>query len=180
MERDLLLLGLLRRHDMHGYQLHEFIEKYMQTCVDLKKPTAYYLLEKMAQAGYITQSEEREGNRPPRRVYTVTAVGETHFQQLLAQNLADYQPARFGGAVGLAFVDALEGGDAAALLSQRRTILRQHLAQAQSAPPHSGSLQLVLEHQIVHLQSELTWLDEVIARLEGEVKSEQSPVSGEQ
>lgn len=170
MERELLLLGLLRRRDMHGYQLHEFIEKYMQTCVDLKKPTAYHLLDKLAQAGHITQSEEREGNRPPRRVYTVTASGEAYFQRLLAQNLADYLPARFGGAVGLAFMDALEGGNAAALLHQRRNTLRQHLAHAQSAPPHAGSLQLVLEHQIVHLQSELAWLDEVIARLERESK----------
>ncbi len=171
MERELLLLGLLRRHDMHGYQLHEFIEKYMQTCVDLKKPTAYYLLEKMAQAGYITQSEEREGNRPLRRVYTVTVAGEAYFQQLLAQNLADYIPARFGGAVGLAFLEALGEGNAAALLSQRRAILCQHLTLAQAAPPHGGSLQLVLEHQIVHLQSELAWLDEVIGRLGGETVS---------
>ncbi len=167
MERELLLLGLLRRRDMHGYQLHEFIERFMQTCVDLKKPTAYYLLDKLAQAGYVAQSEEREGNRPPRRVYTLTEAGEQYFQTLLAQNLADYLPARFAGSVGLAFLDVLEAGNAAALLRQRRTVLANHLAQAQSAPPHGGSFQLVLEHQIVHLQSELTWLDVVINRLEG-------------
>lgn len=27
MERELVLLGLLRRTDMHGYQLHEFINQ---------------------------------------------------------------------------------------------------------------------------------------------------------
>ena len=168
MERELLLLGLLRRKDMHGYQLHEFIERYMQVCVDLKKPTAYYLLDKLAQAGYVAQSEEREGNRPPRRVYTLTEAGEHYFQELLAQNLSSYLPARFPGTVGLAFLDGLEVGDAAALLQQRRDILAQHLAHAQSAPPHTGSLQLVLEHQIAHLQAELAWLDEVMARLGSE------------
>lgn len=165
MERELLLLGLLRRKDMHGYQLHEFIERYMQVCVDLKKPTAYYLLDKLAQAGYVTQSEEREGNRPPRRVYALTEAGEQYFQELLAQNLASYLPARFPGTVGLAFLDALEVGDAAALLQQRRHTLTEHLTHAQAAPPHIGSLQLVLEHQIAHLQAELVWLDGVIARL---------------
>ena len=31
MDRELLLLGLLRRSDMHGYQLHEFIERDLAT-----------------------------------------------------------------------------------------------------------------------------------------------------
>jgi DNA-binding PadR family transcriptional regulator len=50
MDRQLLLLGLLRRQEMHGYQLNEFIEEKMHSCIDLKKPTAYYLLDKLAQA----------------------------------------------------------------------------------------------------------------------------------
>lgn len=54
MERELLLLGLLQQQEMHGYQLHEFIDSYMQTCVDLKKSTAYYLLEKMAKDGFLS------------------------------------------------------------------------------------------------------------------------------
>ena len=49
MERQLLLLGLLRREDMHGYRLNEFIERDMAFCTDVKKPTAYYLLDKLAE-----------------------------------------------------------------------------------------------------------------------------------
>jgi len=53
MDRQLLLLGLLRRQEMHGYQLNEFIEEKMHFCIDLKKPTAYYLLDKLAQEGLL-------------------------------------------------------------------------------------------------------------------------------
>ena len=107
MERELLLLGLLQKEEMHGYQLHEFIDSFMQTCVDLKKSTAYYLLEKMAKEGYVTRTEEREGNRPPRRVYHLTPAGEARFLDLLRQNLATYLPAKFPGDTGLTFLDNL-------------------------------------------------------------------------
>ncbi|MBL8155487.1 MAG: helix-turn-helix transcriptional regulator, partial [Anaerolineae bacterium] len=64
MDRELLLLGLLRREDMHGYQLHEFINQNMASCIDLKKPTAYYLLDRMAESGWISASAVQEGSRP--------------------------------------------------------------------------------------------------------------------
>ena len=51
MERELLLLGFLRREQAHGYRLNEFIEREMTACTDIKKPTAYFLLDKMAHEG---------------------------------------------------------------------------------------------------------------------------------
>jgi DNA-binding PadR family transcriptional regulator len=165
MERRLLLLGLLRQEEMHGYQLHEFIERYMQTCVDLKKSTAYYLLDKMEDKGWITSSEEQEGNRPRRQVYRLTAAGEEQFQQLLRENLAGYWPARFAGDVGISFLDALPAEEALPLLQQRRAALAAALTAAQDAPPHAGTLQLLLEHQVAHLEAELSWLDRLLDRL---------------
>jgi DNA-binding PadR family transcriptional regulator len=169
MERELLLLGLLQKEEMHGYQLHEFIDSFMQTCVDLKKSTAYYLLEKMAKQGYVTRTEEREGNRPTRRVYHLTAAGEEHFLDLLQQNLATYLPAKFPGDTGLTFLDNLPSDETVALLQQRRQQLADALVVIEQAPPHTGSLQFMIEHQQIHLQSELTWLDSVIARLSNNI-----------
>jgi len=165
MERELLLLGLLQKEKMHGYQLHEFIDSFMQTCVDLKKSTAYYLLEKMAKEGYVTRTEEREGNRPTRRVYHLTEAGEARLITLLRQNLAAYLPAKFPGDTGLTFLDNLPTDEAVSLLQQRRHDLAEALAKIEKAPLHSGSLQFMIEHQQIHLKSELNWLDSVIDRL---------------
>ena len=74
MERKLLLLGILHRHEMHGYQLFEYIDQGLSACTDLTKPTAYYLLNKMAEDGWITEEQVQEGNRPPRKVYHLTPV----------------------------------------------------------------------------------------------------------
>jgi DNA-binding PadR family transcriptional regulator len=44
MEYKLLLLGLLKSAEMHGYQLHETIEDHLGNSAQLKKPTLYKLL----------------------------------------------------------------------------------------------------------------------------------------
>lgn len=174
MERELLLLGLLRRHSMHGYQLHEVIQRSLASCADLKKPTAYALLERMAQRGWLAAHEEPapERGRPPRTRYTLTPAGEAAYVHMLRENLAAYQPATFPGDSGLAFVDSLPAAEARALLRARRALLADALAAAGAAPPHEGALQLVVDHQRHHLRSELAWLDSLLARLpvEGDSK----------
>lgn len=168
MDKQLLLLGLLRTGSMHGYQLNEFIESTLSTCVQIKRPTAYYVLNKMQDDGWVAESEEQEGNRPPRRIYSITAAGEAAFQELLRQNLASYELAQFTGDVGLAFLEEVPPEEAWHLLQQRRSIIQTLLDETLAIPQHRGSLQLTIEHQIHHLTSELAWLDTVITRIEME------------
>src|SRR5512134_2568389 len=138
MERELLLLGLLRRQEMHGYQLHELIEGPLSFCTDLKRSTAYFLLDKMAKAGLIVEKQEQEGNRPPRRVYRLTTKGEAEFQRLLRSSLTSYAPAHFAGDVSLAYLDALEPAKALSLFAGRRDALAAALKAAQAVPKHAG------------------------------------------
>ncbi|MCB9423448.1 MAG: helix-turn-helix transcriptional regulator [Ardenticatenaceae bacterium] len=166
MDKKLLLLGLLRTGSMHGYQLNDFIESTLATCVQIKRPTAYYVLNKMQDDGWVEETEEQEGNRPPRRIYTITPSGEAAFQELLRQNLAGFEMAQFTGDVGLAFLDVLSPAESLALLQQRRMIIQSFLEETLAIPQHPGSLQLTIEHQMRHLTAELDWLDEIMARLE--------------
>src|SRR5512139_3703596 len=164
MERELLLLGFLRREQAHGYRVNEFIERGMATCTDTKKPTAYFLLDKMAKQGWITMRETRAGNRPPRRVYRLTAKGEAQYQKLLRENLGSFIPAKFPGDVGLAYSDDLAPQEVLPLLAERRSVLAARLEETRRVPQHAGSLQLLVDHQLLHLEAELDWLDEVIAK----------------
>jgi DNA-binding PadR family transcriptional regulator len=166
MERELLLLGLLRRSDMHGYQLHEFIERNMAACTDLKKSAAYYLLDQMARRGWVRVSEESaEGRRPVRRVYTITEAGEAAYQSLLRANLARAFTATFPGNIGLAYLDDLPLDEVLPLLRQRLAQLQAQAKALESVPSHPGSLQYLIDHQRHHLRSEIVWLERVIADL---------------
>lgn len=165
MEKKLLLLGLLRRQEMHGYQLNEFIDNNLSLCTDLKKPTAYYLLDKMAADGWISAATEQDGNRPPRRVYHLTETGEAVFQRLLRENLAHYAPVNFSGDVGMAFLDWLASDEALPLLELQKKQVQARIESVRAIPTHGGSLQLIFSHQTRHLQAELDWLNEVIDQL---------------
>ncbi len=166
MEKKLLLLGLLRRQEMHGYQLNEFIDNNLALCTDLKKPTAYYLLDQMSKDGWISAEAVQEGNRPPRRIYRLTEAGESAFQRLLRENLAEYAPVNFPGDIGLAFLDGLTPQECLPLLAAQKQKAQARLDEISTIPAHHGSLKLIFLHQIRHLQAELAWLDEVTLSLE--------------
>ena len=77
--QELLILGVLLREKMHGYQLGEYVSHAMSPFTTIKKPTIYYTLDKLEKNGYVHQESEREGNRPERRVYEITNKGKFHF-----------------------------------------------------------------------------------------------------
>jgi DNA-binding PadR family transcriptional regulator len=165
MERKLLLLGLLRIQGMYGYQLNDVIDSHLGTSIHLKKPTAYDLLKKMAADGWVTHSEEREGNRPPRRVYAITPEGEGAFQTMLRESLADYKPAQFYSDISIGFLDEIPAHEALPLLHTRRAIVEDLLRTVSEHQDHPGSFRLVIDHQIRHFSTELEWLDAVIKQL---------------
>ncbi len=170
MEKKLLLLGLLRRQEMHGYQLNEFIDNNLSLCTDLKKPTAYYLLDQMSKDGWISAETVQEGNRPPRRVYRLTGAGEAAFQQLLREGLSEYQPVNFPGDIGIAFLDWLAPAEALPLLEAQKKALAQRLEEVRAIPHHEGSLGLIFSHQTRHLRAELDWLAEVIETVKTKIQ----------
>ncbi|MCS6906919.1 MAG: helix-turn-helix transcriptional regulator [Anaerolineales bacterium] len=166
MNAKLLLLGILKQSEMHGYQLYDFIERNLAVCTDLKKASAYFLLNKMEKEGYIQAVEQRVGNRPPRKVYRLTASGEQLFEQLLVENLAQYTPPVFSDDIGIAFLDQLPAERALALLRKRFQTMQLRLRELENIPPHPGATALLIQHQIHHLQSEIAWLGKLIASLE--------------
>jgi DNA-binding PadR family transcriptional regulator len=167
-ERELLLLGMLMVQSQHGYQINEFIERNLGHIIDMKKPTAYALLERLCQAGYVKVRTEREGKRPPRKVYHITSAGSIVFLDLLRENLAQAEHMTFAGDVGLMFLDHLPREEVVALLRQRLSAVEEQLAAHEHAPRHEHGLgvDLALEHALLLERAEQQWLASVIQRLE--------------
>ena len=166
MEKRLLLLGLLLSHDMHGYQLNEVLQNNPGLPITLKKSNAYRLLNDMETDGWVTHQEEREGNRPPRRVYTVTKEGEAAFYRLLRENLSTYPTPEFPSAVGLDFVYALPTEEVVALLEQRHQAIEAEFQQLDGVSVEIRQSHLAIEYLHHYYATELQWLAEVIKRLQ--------------
>lgn len=167
-DRALLLLGVLINQRQHGYQINDFIEQALCGVVTMKKPTAYALLDRLAASGHISVQVEQEGNRPPRKVYTITDSGRTLFAELLQHNLATLDTPMFAGDIGLMFLNYLPLPEVIAALRQRLARLDGLLSDIDAIPPHGGSvtLHLALDHVTTLRRADRDWLAATIARLE--------------
>ena len=96
-KRNFYYSDLLLSHGMHGYQLNEMLQHNPGTPISLKKSNAYKLLNDMEKDGWVTHTQEQEGNRPQRRVYSVTEDGEAAFYRLLRENLSSHPHRNFLG-----------------------------------------------------------------------------------
>lgn len=165
MEKRLLILGVLRNQEMHGYQLSEHLDHKVGMVIALKKSNAYKLLGKMEEEGWVTHHEEREGNRPPRRVYAITPEGEAAFQRMLRESLAAYPSPEFPSVVALNYLDALPADDVIALLGKRREKIKMRLSEIDAIPVKVRSMHLGIAYLHRFYSAELEWLDEVTGRL---------------
>ncbi|HEY8291185.1 MAG TPA: PadR family transcriptional regulator [Thermomicrobiales bacterium] len=165
-ERALLLLGALMIQSQHGYQLNDFIER-CRVAV-MKKPTAYAILDRLAGAGHISVNVEQEGNRPPRKVYTITPTGEALFYALLRANLRASESLNFAGDIGLMFLDRLPRPEAIACLRQRLAERDAEIAVIPEIPPHTGhlSVALAMDHLTAMRRADRDWVAAAITRLE--------------
>lgn len=166
-ERSLLLLGLLRGQSQHGYQINEFIEQNMARVTDMKKATAYAVLDRLSQAGYVTVRSEQEGNRPPRKVFSITPKGEEQFLALLRSNLSEGDPITLPSSIGLMFLDHLPRPEAIACLKERLAAVQQRIGSFERAPRHRYNVgaSLAVERILTLLEADRDWLVRTIDRL---------------
>jgi len=118
-DKHLHLLGILYSQDVHGYQLNQIL-KLPANAIRIGKANAYKLLSKLEESGFVKHQEQREGKRPPRLVYTITASGKEEFERLLKERLAEFEPIEYPDGVSLNFVGLMKPQEALSLLTQRQ------------------------------------------------------------
>jgi DNA-binding PadR family transcriptional regulator len=166
MEKILFLLGLIRSaENMYGYQINELIDSHFGVIVNITRPTAYRLLEKMAQDRWISFREEQIGGRPPRKIFSITEDGEQAFQRILRESLESYSPTEYGSPVNMAFLAALPAEDVLTLLEARRDKIRELLQTLDESKMHEAGFELVFEHQRRRFETELALTEDVIEML---------------
>ena len=165
MEKKLLILGILRDHEMHGYQLSEVFGHRMFVPIKLSKANAYKLLNKMEQDGWVSYRDEQEGNRPPRRVYAITVEGEIAFQKMLRSSFAGYSTPEFPGSVAFNYLDKLSIDETVSLLEERREKVTALFSEVNEIPSEMRESHLSIEYLLRFYRSEIEWLDEINGHL---------------
>lgn len=156
-DKKLLLLGLLRGQTLHGYRLVE----YMSTGgAAIGKSNAYRLLKVLEADGLIRAKTERDGKRPERHVYEVTAAGEALFRERLLHRLAEDTSADQTGIAVLNYLYDVDPAAAAEQLRKRRDRIAARHAQLAEMPEDMRSLHPAMDLSLRHAEVELRWLDE--------------------
>jgi len=169
--KSLLLLGLLRRGPMSGYDLHRVVRSHGPLYADLKKGNIYHLLDRLMGQGHLHVNVEpgARGPRGERLVYELTPSGREALLGLVRRAITSFESADTGLAGAVVFLAELDREEAAALLRRRRDLIREHRTLAVDelqvlARPLS---RLAGDHQLALIDAELTWVTKAIALVEG-------------
>lgn len=83
----MLILGLLKKCDMYGYQMIEELERCSENIFALKAGTLYPLLHSLEQSGMIESYDTEVDNTRPRKYYRITKDGN----KLLEDKKAEWE-----------------------------------------------------------------------------------------
>lgn len=163
----LAVMGQLFERPMHPYEIAATMkERRQHESVKLNYGSLYTVVDALARDGFIEPRETvREGRRPERTVYGITAAGRAEFlgwlRDLLRQPVKEYMQFE----AGLSFLSAVPPGEAAALLEERARLLGVEIEEKKatlSGVVESGVPRLFLieaEHEIVSREAELGWVE---------------------
>lgn len=164
-ERVLLLLGLLTSQDRHGYEINEWIEKQLHCVTDLKKATAYQLLDRLEQHGLITSRLEQYGQRPNRKVYSLTAAGQAHFLALLTAQAGHTAALRLPDNVPVLFWEHLSAAQQKAALQARLTEQEAYRATVTSMLDFAGlslGVRLAAQRVLKLTEADIAWTRDLL------------------
>jgi DNA-binding PadR family transcriptional regulator len=176
--RDLYVLGMLSRGKTYGHELMKAVRaSRADRWVSLSEKHVYYVLQKLARSGLVTESEERDGALPPRKMYALAPVGRARLADLLrSRALRDaFVPTPFDAVFGiLAYSDELSHNEVLDVLRGRRAALIRR--QKEDALTKAGRdrverqygylARCLYEKAQMLLDAELRWLDHVIRRVQ--------------
>lgn len=170
-ERVLLLLGLLSIQPQHGYQINEFIDRQLGHMSHMKRATAYALLTRLEDAGLIRGDMEQAGNRPARRVYSITDAGRNEMFRHLEKVLGNPTIESCAGNIGVMFIDYLDRDVAVGLIEQRIAALNQAINGLDQVPPHDETIgvNLGIDRQRSLLLADRDWFLSALERVRQEL-----------
>jgi DNA-binding PadR family transcriptional regulator len=175
----LAVLTLLAERPMHPYEMAGTMrERGKEHSVRLNYGSLYTVVDALVRAGFISPQETvREGRRPERTVYEITAAGHAELHDWLWELIT--QPAKEypGFMAGLTFIGIFPPAKALAALKEREQRLAK-LVDAQRAdltrwhegsPDHPGVPRIFLveaEYELAMREAELRWTSGLIREVE--------------
>jgi DNA-binding PadR family transcriptional regulator len=161
---ELALLGFLRQRPMHGYELHQLLADPdgLDGLWQIKLGRLYAMLGRLEADGYLVARTEPQGDRPPRKVFSLTAEGERAFLAWLETPVAQPRSLRLAFLLKLYFARREPPGTAARLIAAQQAGCEEWLVgplvAGPATTPHQAAVRRFRLGQIEAIHNWLTWL----------------------
>ena len=174
MTARLVILGLLRQRPLYGYEIKQIIEEHMGDWTSIAFGSIYFALDKLTQEKFVEKAKvEKEGRRPSRSVYRITAAGRKEFLRLLREGWRQVERQFYPLDVCLFFLDSLPLVEVENFLKMRKAALRAalehvriHRTEQLALPEVPRLAGAIFDHTLLHTQAELSWVTDLLRALE--------------
>jgi DNA-binding PadR family transcriptional regulator len=170
----LAILGLLEDGPLHPYGMQQLIRQWGKDQVINvgQRATLYKMINRLCEAGLIEPTgTTREHSYPERTSYELTDVGRMVRQEWMAEALSSPRNEFPEFPAALSFIPLLTPAGAVKLLTTRRDLLTERLAERDALIANVGFTlprATMLETEYLHAvtDAEIRWLDNVVAGLQ--------------
>jgi DNA-binding PadR family transcriptional regulator len=175
----LAVLGCLSERPMHPYEISTTLRaRGKEESIKLNYGSLYAVVESLQKHGLIAVRETtREGRRPERTIYEITAAGQDEFEDWLAELLS--RPVRDFTSLeaGLSLMPGLPPDEVARLLGERADRLRIELREMEAMFAQTAEMGLpeLVMVESRYRQQMLTAELEFVASLAESIRSESFP-----
>jgi PadR family transcriptional regulator AphA len=155
-----VLLGLLTRKPMHGYELHQFFTppSPLGHIWYLGISRLYKLLQNLEEQGYLEVEVETQETRPDKKVYHVTVSGREAFLDWLQTPVKGMRSIRVEFLGKLFLAQTLDPAMVERLIDRQTESCEELLRTLQAAMPGDGFEDLVLRFRAGQIEAALDWL----------------------
>jgi len=172
MTKEVLLLGLLKKKPMYGYEIKQLVDEELTNFAPISSGSLYHNLKSLEKKGFVAKQVVKDSALPEKQIFHITPEGLDTFDKLIRANVTNFERPSLSLDVSLYF---LEEADTAKFLEHLRELLerlRGYHAEAQrfrdemvrkGAPYH---LTAIPEHYLAHSSAEMEFLQGFISNME--------------
>jgi len=119
------LLGILMTGPKHGYELHGYMSDRMNEFWQLSMSQIYALLKRLEREGCIISRQERQENRPAKKIFSLTQTGEKRFLSWVQSPVQHVRDFRIEFMAKLFFIGELRLSLGNSLIDRQIEVLQQ-------------------------------------------------------
>jgi DNA-binding PadR family transcriptional regulator len=174
----LVVLGILKRQPLHGYELKRIIQQEMGDWTNIAFGSIYFALQQLTKEGCIKPSDpEKQDARPAKIIYEITPLGEKEFLELLSGVWKNHERQYFALDLGLFFANFLKKADREKYLRKQLAVIKEayrHVKKHREAEVAGQHFPLetdaIFLHTLHHMKAEYSWLQGLLGKMEKQTK----------